>query len=360
MSAQDRAHPDVEPDPAREGSIFGTGGSSTDLVIPGFEGLDVNKLGLTQIIQLQNHLSRVLRHKFQRERALAFTDIVGSTAYFHQYGNEAGRRLVQRHLDLVSSAVKRVGGRIVDTAGDGTLTCFPSVESGAAALMDIQKRNARANESQPKDHRLRIRAGLHFGAVLTDDVFVTGDPVNFCARVSSGAESGEIRVSGDAFRALPPRVRVRCRVLPRATYKGIAGEWDQWLLVWQEQGRAPRRFRIEETNQEAPLPDRDVVRFGRLAEIDGHAANDVILDLPDPALRQKISRWHFELERAEDGGRLLRQGSGQLTEVDGVSVPKGGSAPVVAGSVVRIGGVLTIRFMGDEPTSDPPDGETLI
>src|SRR5687768_15534033 len=93
----------------------------TDLVLPGFEGLDVNNLGLTQIIQLQNHLSRVLRQRFERERALVFTDVVGSTAYFQQFGNEAGRRLVQRHLDLVAWAVERTGGRIVDTAGDGTL-----------------------------------------------------------------------------------------------------------------------------------------------------------------------------------------------------------------------------------------------
>jgi hypothetical protein len=67
----------------------------------------------------------------------------------------------------------------------------------------------------------------------------------------------------------------------------------------------------------------------------------------------------------EDGRLVLRQGSGQLTEVDGVPVPKGGSAPIAAGSVVRIGGVMTIAFLSDEPpgsgsAAGSPTEDTLV
>ncbi|HVY61356.1 MAG TPA: adenylate/guanylate cyclase domain-containing protein [Planctomycetota bacterium] len=343
----------------------GRAGSDTELTIPGFPGLDASKLTLTEIIQLQNGLSRILKQRFERERALAFTDVVGSTAYFQRFGDEVGRRLIQRHNDLVAAAVAIGGGRVVDTAGDGAFTCFPGIEEAAKALIELQKRNARENQAHPREHRLSVRAGLHWGSVLADETFVTGDSVNYCARVASAAQAGEIRLSGAAFLALPARTRVRCRALPPAVYKGIPGEHEQWLLAWREDGGTPRRIRISELKQEQPLPDLDTIRFGRLAEIDGKPANDVILELPDPALTQKISRWHFTLERMEDGRLLLRQGSGQLTEVDGVPVPKGASAPIGAGSVVRIGGVMTITFLSDDPpgtgsVGSAPTQDTLI
>jgi class 3 adenylate cyclase len=332
----------------------------TELIIPGLSGIDLSQLSLTEIIQIQNHLSRILKYRFERERALAFTDIVGSTAYFRRFGDEAGRRLIQRHLDLVKWAVERNDGRIVDTAGDGAFTCFDTIEAAAAALAQLQKRNARDNGGVAREHRLSLRAGLHVGPVLTDATHVSGDAVNTAARVASTAEGGQIRLSGAAFHALPPQLRVRCRTLPPAAYKGIEGEHEQWLFGWHDEGEAPRRFRIEELREERDLPDLANIRFGRLAEIDGRPANDVVLELPDAALSQKISRWHFVLERLEDGRFLLQQGSGQLTEVDGAPVPKGATAPVSAGSVVRIGGVMTITFLAGERASDPPQVETLI
>ena len=96
--------------------------------------LDLEHLGLTEIIRLQNRLSEILRRRFTRSLALCFTDIVGSTAYFARFGDEAGRRLQQRHFDLLERAIGAGGGRVIDTAGDGAFSCFPSVEAGAGAL----------------------------------------------------------------------------------------------------------------------------------------------------------------------------------------------------------------------------------
>src|SRR6516165_6151454 len=99
--------------------------------------LDLEKVSLTEIIRLQNRLSEVLRRRFSRSLALGFTDIVGSTAYFARFGDEAGRRLQQRHFDLLERALAPRGGRIVDTSGDGAFSCWPTVEAGALALSDF-------------------------------------------------------------------------------------------------------------------------------------------------------------------------------------------------------------------------------
>ena len=59
---------------------------------------DLDSLTLTEIIRLQNQLSAALTRRFERPYALVFSDIVGSTAYFARYGDEAGGRLQQQHF----------------------------------------------------------------------------------------------------------------------------------------------------------------------------------------------------------------------------------------------------------------------
>ena len=72
--------------------------------------IDADELGLTEIIQLQNLLSEVLRKRFTRQLGLCFTDIVGSTPYFSRYGDEAGRRMHQRHFDALRKAIGCTAG----------------------------------------------------------------------------------------------------------------------------------------------------------------------------------------------------------------------------------------------------------
>jgi class 3 adenylate cyclase len=95
--------------------------------------MDLERMTLTEIIQLQNELSKTLQRRFGRDVALVFTDVVDSTPYFQRFGDEAGRRLLQRHLDLLREVVAAHGGRIVDTAGDGAFSACPWRSGGAGA-----------------------------------------------------------------------------------------------------------------------------------------------------------------------------------------------------------------------------------
>src|SRR5205814_1103405 len=122
--------------------------------------------------------------RFSHRRALAFSDVVGSTSYFTRFGDVAGRALQQRHLDAIDKALPLGDGRVVDTAGDGAFLCFPDTSGAARALVAIEKTIARQNIGQPVDHRLMTRIGLHWGPVLTDGTIVTGDAVNFCSRIA--------------------------------------------------------------------------------------------------------------------------------------------------------------------------------
>jgi class 3 adenylate cyclase len=328
--------------------------------------LDFDQLSLTDIIRLQNELSALLAKRYERWLALVFSDIVESTAYFARYGDEAGRRLQQRHIDLLRRGLGAAGGRIVDTAGDGVFLSFPSVGAAAEALIAFQQLRGSDNVLRSPAHVLVTRAGLHWGPVLTDGSIVTGDAVNLCARLTSMASPQRILLTRAAFLQLSQTDRLRCRALSPVALSGIAERVDVLDFEWRDPTRFPTSVLIQETGEEIALPDQPTIAFGRLGYMDGMAANDIVLALPDSSHTQQISRWHFDLRR-EATGLVLRSLSNRPTEVDGVLVPKGHEHPVTVGSKVRLSGVITLSFAfggfgaTDDTTSialAPEDGQS--
>jgi class 3 adenylate cyclase len=308
--------------------------------------LDVATLSMTEIIRLQDLLSKELKRRFERHLALAFCDIVGSTLYFSTHGDEAGRKLQQRHVDLLQRCIGGDhGGRIVDTAGDGAFLCFPTVEAATDALIEFQRQRLTDNADRPESQWLEVRVGVHWGPVLTDGVQVTGDAVNLCARIAGSAEPSEIRLSREAFRDLhDPAKRLSCMPLPLVKLKGIQRTIEMVRLQWADPQRFPDRVLIKETCEDILLPPLATITFGRLPPSENMEGNHVVLQLPNKKQRMQISRWHFELRRRPDG-LVLYQVSDNVTEVDGVVVARGTEVPVRADTIVRVGKVMTLTFV---------------
>ncbi len=303
---------------------------------------------LAELLRMQNELSQIMQRRFGRMLALCFTDIVESVEYFRRFGDVAGRALQQRHFDLVSTAIATRGGRLVDTAGDGAFFAFGDAASGAAALIDIQRGCSAQNFTQPREHHLTVRGGLHWGMVLTDGKSVAGDSVNLCARVAgSGKEQGrrdaQIRLTRPAFQELPAVLRVSCRGLPPVSLKGVEVPVELMELDWHDTNFYPTAVRCVETGQAWELPCRDLIGFGRIADHEGVVANDIVLAGPDAETTAKISRWQFELRRSPHGF-ILRVLSDSVTEVDGQHVPKGSEVPLRVGGTVRVARALTLQF----------------
>jgi class 3 adenylate cyclase len=326
------------------------------------DGLDMdalaNALSMTEIIRLQETLSSTLVRRFEHQLALAFSDVVGSTPYFARFGDEAGRKLQQRHFDLLAEALPKGNGRLVDTAGDGAFVVFPSVEEATQSLVELQHGVGVDNAHRTREHHLAVRIGVHFGPVLTDGVQVSGDAVNFCSRLTSTAEAGEIRLSKEAFLAWSDSTfRARCRMLPPVQLKGLNRMAELAVYDWRDRSTVPDAVRFESGHQ-VPLPDKDVISFGRLKDLDGVAANDFVLTAESAALTKQISRWHFELRRDADGF-VLRSVSESPTAVNGVSVPKGEQVPLRTGDQVRVGDVITLTFVSG-PRPEAGDGTVIV
>src|SRR5262249_19589648 len=142
------------------------------------------------------------KRRFEKQLCLCFSDVVGSTPYFARFGDAAGRGLQQRHFDVLGQALKQHGGVLVDTAGDGAFTTFPTAEKAADAFVTMEQLISAQNASYAREHQLIVRVGIHWGPALTDGKSVTGDSVNFASRVASSGGPGEIRVSKAAYREL--------------------------------------------------------------------------------------------------------------------------------------------------------------
>ena len=313
---------------------------------------------MTEIIRLQTVLSQELTRRFERRVGLAFTDIVESTRYFTQFGDEAGGRLQQLHFDRLAQSVAAHEGRIVDKSGDGAFIIFPSASGAAQAMVDLQLLLSRENQSRPRPHQLSVRIGLHWGPVLTDGDTVTGDSVNLCARIAATAQPAQIRLSRELMAQLEPARRQLCRPLDSVPLKGITRTVELAELPWRDSTRFPSMVLVHESGECLALPQLDTLCFGRGEATQMADKHDIILAIPDLLATRQISRRHFELYSRTEG-YVLRSLSSQLTEVDGVVLQRDQEAPVLPGSVVRLARVMTLEFLSSSPTTREAVDETM-
>ena len=228
----------------------------------------------------------------------------------------------------------------------------------ARALVRLQQLLLEDNREVDAQHQLAVRSGLHWSPVLVDEQFVTGEAVHYAARISSTAGAGEIRISEEAFRELPPAMRPLCRRLEPQSLKGISEPVEMLELDWRDPVRFPTRVEIVEAHEVRAIPYQARVALGRLAEHDGKAANDIVLSHPDSKLSKRISRWHAELEMTAEG-YLLRALSRAATEVDGRTLAADEATLIQPGSTARLSSVLTLRFLAPGEANETALGTLL-
>ncbi|MEI6126955.1 MAG: adenylate/guanylate cyclase domain-containing protein, partial [Pseudomonadota bacterium] len=75
-----------------------------------------------------------------QKAAILLTDIQGSTAFYKDHGNLAGRIMIQKHNDLLFPIIKAHLGTVVKTMGDSILAYFISPQQAFRASIAIQKK----------------------------------------------------------------------------------------------------------------------------------------------------------------------------------------------------------------------------
>jgi adenylate cyclase len=127
--------------------------------------------------------------------AILAADVVGYSRLMgvDEAGTLAALKLVR--ADLLDPAIERHHGRIVKLTGDGMLAEFPSVVSGLACAVEMQRRLRERNANTTSDRALEFRIGVHLGDVIVDGDDIYGEGVNIAVRLESIAEPGGVTVS---------------------------------------------------------------------------------------------------------------------------------------------------------------------
>lgn len=115
---------------------------------------------------------------------ILFTDLVGSTKAVRTRGDADWRAVLDHHDRLIERTVRRHGGRVVKSTGDGALATFDAPSRALRCALGLR--------DSLTELGIGVRMGLHLGEVEQRGLDVAGVAVHLAARVMSTAGDGQI------------------------------------------------------------------------------------------------------------------------------------------------------------------------
>ena len=134
---------------------------------------------------------------------LLFTDIEGSTASWEAQP-EAMAVAVNRHEELLRTAIVGSSGYVFSTGGDSFCASFSEARDAVMAAMAAQA--AVKAEHWPEPLVIRVRMAMHSGTCEERDGDYFGPTVNRAARLEAAAHGGQTLISGDTVDLLGPKI----------------------------------------------------------------------------------------------------------------------------------------------------------
>ena len=164
---------------------------------------------------------RTVMSQSRRLAAILAADIAGYSALM---GSDEARTVsdLKGHQAVVLPMVGELGGRVIDTAGDGMLAEFPSVLNAVECAVAIQRKMVERNAAIEPQRRMEFRIGINLGDVIYDNDRIFGDGVNVAARLEGIAEPGSICVSGKVHEEIHAKIGLPYEDLGDQQLKNIA------------------------------------------------------------------------------------------------------------------------------------------
>lgn len=193
---------------------------------------------LKDLIERRKQLDEELS-KLSRKVAVVFSDIVGSTRFFEEFGDVAGLVYVHKCIDMLSPIAEKHGGTICKTIGDALMTYFEDPVNAVRAAVDMQRTLEAYNTHQQEQERIHIRIGMNFGPGMIKDKDVFGDAVNVAARIQTMAKPDTIYVSASKDERANLEEKLRRANIPfqqaaEAEVKGKAEKITAFDILWHE------------------------------------------------------------------------------------------------------------------------------
>ena len=212
-----------------------------------------NPPGAHFCLQCGTPLSRTLVAE-RRVVSILFADLVGSTVLAKQLDPEPMRVMIDRFFTVMRDEIERHGGTVEKFIGDAVMAVFglpvaheDDAERAVRAALAMQRCMAELNAAQGTE--LHLRVAIATGEVIADPLavasgqfMVTGEVVNFAARLQAQAPDGGIVVDERTHEAT--RHSTRSQPLPPLE-RGEFAARSRWQVVGLSDQPVAKRVRAK-------------------------------------------------------------------------------------------------------------------
>ena len=145
-----------------------------------------------------------------------FTDIQGSSSLWENHPEEM-RAALERHDALMREAIENNEGYVFKTIGDAFCAAFATAPAAVSAALEAQL----ALQAEPwlPETTLKVRMGLHTGAVEHRDDDYFGPPVNRVARLMSVGHGNQILVSAATQELIRDQLPLHAELLSMGAHR---------------------------------------------------------------------------------------------------------------------------------------------
>ena len=131
-------------------------------------------------------------------------------------------RTLEAYRQVMTTAILKYRGRVVDSPGDNLLAEFASVVDAVESAVEIQKELGVKNAELSESRKMEFRIGINLGDVIEEGDRIYGDGVNIAARIEGLAEAGGISVSGTVFEHIKEKLTLGYEYQGDQTVKNIS------------------------------------------------------------------------------------------------------------------------------------------
>ena len=168
-------------------------------------------------------------------------------------------RTLTAHRALITEAVQRYQGRVVDSPGDNVLAEFASIVAAVECAVDIQRALADRNARLAAHRRLDFRIGINDGDVIVDGDRIYGETVNVAARIEALADAGSVCVTASVYEHVATKVPILWQSLGEQAVKNIPRPVRVFRALLDTTRSAPPSVRVESDRPSiAVLPFREI------------------------------------------------------------------------------------------------------
>ncbi|MBN1412655.1 MAG: 2TM domain-containing protein [Spirochaetales bacterium] len=131
---------------------------------------------------------------------------------------------LKKYNDTIFNNVKKRGGKILKTIGDGVLALFPNNLNAVRAAIEIQNDLYHYNAGQPEERKVFVREGLHMGDIIMMENDAVGEVINIASRLQSIARPGGICISREVYNQVFNKIDFKVSEIGKVNLKNITKE----------------------------------------------------------------------------------------------------------------------------------------